>query len=356
MMAKARDGTFLPALEVTRGVAALLVLVYHAGVNLLNTKYFAFGHPAFVDPLVLGTRGVDIFFVLSGFIIFRAHRADIGNRGRLKIYGLRRVLRIFPVYWAVLAPLLLAYFLNNHWGTPYDREPLNVLKSVLLFPDRLPPAVNDAWTLRHELLFYLLFAGLIWHRLVGGVLLGLWLAAIVLYRMMGPGGWLAEFLFSPFNLEFFFGMAAAYVSDRVIGRHGWFLSAGLAGFAILFTFEQFQPLEIWGRALCYGPMSAILMVGLTRYRNPAALPRVALYLGRISYPLYIVQPLAIPAASILLVGLGLAGLPALAVAAALMLVCLVAAWLLHVVVEIPSQRFSRRVTSGPKSPPQAVPL
>lgn len=346
----------MPALEAIRGVAALLVLIYHASANLLNTKYFAFGHPVFVDPLVLGTRGVDIFFVLSGFIIFRAHRSDMGNARRLKIYGLRRLLRIFPVYWAVLAPLLLAYFLNSHWGTPYDREPLNVLKSVFLFPDRLPPAVNDAWTLRHELLFYLLFAGLIWHRLVGGVLLGLWLVAIVLYRVMGPGGWLAEFLLSPFNLEFFFGMAAAHISDRAIGRHGWFLSAGLAGFTILFAFEQFQPLEVWARALCYGTVSAILMVGLTRYRDAAALPRIALYLGRISYPLYIIQPLAIPAASILLAGLGLAGMPALAVAAGLMVACLAAAWLLHVAVEIPSQRFSRRVTSGPKPPPPSVPL
>ena len=99
---------FLPALEVTRGVAALLVLVFHAGIKLLDSEYFAFGPLPLVGPLYLGTRGVDIFFVLSGFIIFRAHRADMGRADRLKVYGLRRVLRIYLVYWAVLAPLLLA--------------------------------------------------------------------------------------------------------------------------------------------------------------------------------------------------------------------------------------------------------
>jgi len=79
MAAPARGSSFLPALEVSRGVAALLVLIFHAGTKLLDTKYFAFGRLPLVDVSYLGTRGVDIFFVLSGFIILRAIAATLAS-------------------------------------------------------------------------------------------------------------------------------------------------------------------------------------------------------------------------------------------------------------------------------------
>lgn len=355
MATPGRGRNFLPALEVTRGVAALLVLIFHAGVKLQDGKYFAFGPLPWVDPLYLGTRGVDIFFVLSGFIIFRAHRADIGRPDRLGVYGLRRVLRIYPVYWAVLLPLLLAFFVHPEWGSDYLRQPWHVMQSVLLLPDAKPPAVNDAWTLRHELLFYLLFASLLVGRRLGAALLAAWLAGIVLHALLGGGGWVMDFLFAPFNIQFFFGMAAAGLSERALPTRP-FLLAGLAGFVALVAIEPHATLDAWPRVLGYGLASALLMLGLSGIREAASLPRAALYLGRISYPLYIVQPLAIPAGALLLVRLGGPHWPPLAAMAALMAACLAAAALFHLAVEIPSQRFSRRITSGPKPPPAAVPL
>ena len=354
-MSAPRGRAFLPALEVTRGVAALLVLVYHTGIKLLDARYFAFGPLPATDVANLGTRGVDIFFVLSGFIIFRAHRADLGRPERLKVYGLRRVLRIYPVYWAVLAPLLLAFFLHSQWGNDYARMPWNAIKSVLLLPDAQPPAVNDAWTLRHELLFYLLFAGLIWRRGVGLGLLAAWLVGIVAHALTGTGGWVADFLFAPFNIEFFFGMVAAWLSERMLPTRP-FLLAGLAGFVALVATEPTATLEIWPRVLGYGLASALLIVGLSGIRDAGMLPRPALYLGRISYPLYIVQPLAIPAAALAAVLLGGKHWPPLAVMAVMMVLCLAAAAALHHLVEKPSQNASRRLTSGPKAPPAAVPL
>ena len=308
-----------------------------------------------MGPLYLGTRGVDIFFVLSGFIIFRAHRADMGRADRLKVYGLRRVLRIYLVYWAVLAPLLLAYYLHPAWGSDYAREPWHAIQSVLLLPDALPPAVNDAWTLCHELLFYLLFAGLIWRRGLGIGLMAAWLCGIAVHAVTDTGGWLTDFIFAPYNVQFFFGMAAAWLSERALPTRP-FLLAGLAGFAILVAIEPTATLEIWPRVLGYGMTSALLMVGLSGFRDAARIPRAALYLGRISYPLYIVQPLAIPLGALILVYAGAGAWPPLLVMAGLMVFSLAAAAVLHHLVERPTQAFSRRVTAGPRPPPAAVPL
>src|SRR3954463_11549623 len=94
----ARGRAYLPAVDAARGAAAFLVLLYHASHRLLDTTFFSFDHLAFIDVFSFGARGVDLFFVLSGFIIFHAHRSDIGRPERLSLYGVRRLFRIYPVY------------------------------------------------------------------------------------------------------------------------------------------------------------------------------------------------------------------------------------------------------------------
>ena len=76
----ARGRPFLPALEITRGVAALLVLIYHARAKLLDTSYFSFGALDFVNVLNPGTRGVDIFSSYAVLLFFAPTLPTLGSK------------------------------------------------------------------------------------------------------------------------------------------------------------------------------------------------------------------------------------------------------------------------------------
>src|SRR5690349_22849953 len=91
--------TKINGIEVGRGIAALLVASVHSSDHLIQAhgefalgRVFAFGH-----------AGVDFFFVLSGFIILYVHAGDIGRPSRLWHYAKRRIARVMPLLWIVLA-------------------------------------------------------------------------------------------------------------------------------------------------------------------------------------------------------------------------------------------------------------
>src|SRR6185312_9907494 len=108
-----------------------------------------------------GFAGVDLFFVLSGFIIATTSRADLGRPGRLPGYLFRRAWRIYPTYWAALA---IAVGVYAALGPPLVVGP--GLAAELAAAAALAPRATAcrflcvSWTLSFELLFYAAFAGL----------------------------------------------------------------------------------------------------------------------------------------------------------------------------------------------------
>src|SRR5512133_4113793 len=93
-------------LQLFRGVAALLVVLYHASIYSQEQ----FGRTFLAGLFLFGHTGVDFFFVLSGFIICYIHFSDIGNPTRLRDFALKRLTRVFPIYWIVTAIKLAVIF------------------------------------------------------------------------------------------------------------------------------------------------------------------------------------------------------------------------------------------------------
>src|SRR2546422_6422309 len=138
-----------PTLDGVRGLAVLLVLAFHT----LGTFSPPSLHPL-LWPLAGGTLGVDIFFVLSGFLLVRSWEASRS----LKTFWWRRARRILPAYWvslAVLVPLQAPRLLH-------DARSLALFASMQTFlQPRLPWAVNAAyWSLTPEVHFYFLLPAL----------------------------------------------------------------------------------------------------------------------------------------------------------------------------------------------------
>ncbi len=284
----------LTGIEAGRGVAALLVVAMHARGHLLKA-FGTFPHDA---TFAFGHVGVDFFFVLSGFIILHVHRDDIGRPVRLGHYIRRRVARVLPLYWAVLAVSLTLSVVRHPLPSP-----LTLFNAALLLPLPLPLPLPVAWTLQHEVVFYALFAILIVSRQVGLAVFGAWLLLIgcniLAFRMSPEGGRLID-LYSTFDIEFFFGMLAANLLHRVRIPCAWgVLLLGAAGFFGLGIAEDLH--RVVGPAnsthLGYGLASMLMVLGAVELERQGQLcaPHALLRLGNASYSLYITHLLSIGA-------------------------------------------------------------
>jgi peptidoglycan/LPS O-acetylase OafA/YrhL len=162
----ANSHSHYPALDGLRGTAILAVFLFHfgggshEGTNLPLRLYLAF--------IRVGWMGVDLFFVLSGFLITgilydTAHKED-----RIKNFYARRALRIFPLFYGVLfAFLLLTPVLHLKWHAGHILYFLYLYNMVpMLAPHLSSPGsamvLNHFWSLSVEEQFYLLWPFVIW--------------------------------------------------------------------------------------------------------------------------------------------------------------------------------------------------
>lgn len=149
-------------LQYLRGAAALLVVYFHAVIR--STHELGPGLPL---PII-GAAGVDIFFVLSGFVI----SISIAARPLAPAeFFRRRLIRIVPLYWTCTSAVVLIALVMPHWLRATVLDPLHVLASYLFIPwhnpaaiagiagvDLLSPVLVPGWTLNYEMLFYTVFA------------------------------------------------------------------------------------------------------------------------------------------------------------------------------------------------------
>ena len=247
-------GGYRADIDGLRAIAVVGVLIYHAFPTLLPG----------------GFVGVDVFFVISGFVMVQsvAGRAVAPSR-----FMMNRIRRIVPMYW--LGTLVVLGF--------YGSGGL-VLKSLLFVPVYNPhtqmvqPLLEPGWTLNYEMAFYCVFALtlLLPERLRLPVVASLFAVAVLAGRMIS-GGDVLTFYTRPIMLEFVFGMAIAQYRLRLPTLAA---PLGLLAMAVLY------PLEI-GRIWSLGLPGAMIVAGALQAE--ARLPRLAIpeFLGSASYAIYL---------------------------------------------------------------------
>lgn len=297
-------GLKLQGIEAARGVAAVMVLLLHA-TNMLRDP----GQPTHVPFggfFLFGRAGVDFFFVLSGFIIAHVHAGDASRPSAFGLFWRKRLLRIYPTYWAVLA-LYCALLAISPSRERAEQDPWHVFASVLLLPDNYAyPIVAVAWSLRHELLFYALFSLVILHRRLGLAALGAWFAAVlfnIVWTMAAGQPWFegawGDIVFRVFNIQFLFGLAAAEMLRRGDApRPGLMAAVGAALFLANGMAESFLPavMQEWPpRHLVYALASALAIYGLATLdrQGRTRVPRAMLAVGSASYSVYLLHILSV---------------------------------------------------------------
>lgn len=283
------------SLQQGRGLAAMAVVAFHLTIMLALPRYL--GHDLFADYTWRGNLGVDFFFVLSGFIIIFAHSGDIGRPERLRHYLTRRFVRLFPVYWLYVGLFCALVALGFGAASTLPDTPGGWFSTITLIRvERFGFPIAPAWTLVHELAFYLVFALLIVGRRLGMAVFGLWMAACLLLRPYSEyNEWTPWTTYlSPLNLNFLVGMLAFLIWTRgSSGRGGRLVKglfpAGLALLAALYALERggtdYSRLQI-----AYAVSFGLVIAGAAALENagqwPSRLPVLNL-IGDASYSIYL---------------------------------------------------------------------
>ena len=340
------------SLEALRGAAALVVLVHHAMGMVQNPRYY--GTTLLGDVFSTGQFGVDIFFVLSGFMMAYTNPGDHQPPLRLARYLFHRLSRIYPLYWVVCALYVPALFFIPGTGPAHlERSWGETLSSLLLLPWRHDPQLGVAWTLRFEVMFYLFFLPFLVRRWLGWAFWA-FLAVMALWNMASPlfpgSPWLEQAV-SFRLLEFLAGVVTCSLLEARSGAVGggkWLLAAGLAVILSVLAVELRLGADVlpW-RGLGYAGGASLILAGMVLAERAGNLvvPAPLVTLGLCSYAVYLVH---FPAQQVLMkVMVKLTGpspgLPVVhAVAAAVVLLSLAAGLVFSRLVEHPLLRWSRR--------------
>jgi exopolysaccharide production protein ExoZ len=274
-------------LQYLRAVAALAVVALHA-----SERVHALLPSVLSSLLALGHSGVDLFFAISGFIMWSiACKAPTDPADFL----LRRVIRVAPPYWiATLAWVAFVLIMGYDWIAVDVNHVLTSLAFIPQFsptyPDRIWPVLVPGWTLTYEMFFYLLLSAILLMtvRLRLVFLTGLLVGLVALGLLAAPGPAWAIVSTSPLLLEFLGGCFAAELWMRRPGgvvRNGAMLATGVGLLAVFG--HSVDPGVLWSRALGYGVPAILIVsgaVGLGRH-----VPRVSLLerLGDASYTIYL---------------------------------------------------------------------
>ncbi|HET6804997.1 MAG TPA: acyltransferase [Frateuria sp.] len=352
----------MTTIQAGRAVAALLVVLFH--LSMIFPEYW--GHDPAHGIFTFGHSGVQFFFVLSGFIIFYIHRPDIGAPGRVWNYLTKRFIRIYPVYWVVLAAVLPVLLLVPAFGHGAQRQWSVILASfTLLRVDALQPStwytateikqaiVPVSWTLFHEVLFYLMFAIAIRNRISGAIALGLWFVTSLTMLAFSGAAYPVKFLLSPLHLLFAMGLATCwFVQEHKVRLPAVWAIAGVLLYLAVGTTDEDGPDWTTSNAysLLYGVSSAMAIAGLASLEQQGriAAGRLLQLLGDASYSIYLIHFTMFSAMAKVFQRLGvLHVMPPAAWYAALFVIACVGGTLLHLMVEKPLLRSLRaRILHG----------
>jgi peptidoglycan/LPS O-acetylase OafA/YrhL len=278
-------------------VAATAVVIGHFQAVTSPTPEF------FVPYAKLGSAGVDLFFIISGFVMVYASEPMFGRTdGPLNFFA-RRAIRIIPLYWlATTVYVVIAAVVPSLVDVAYS--PQFLVSSYLFIPVARPggamnPVVGQGWTLNYEMLFYVIFAfGVLGARRVAVAISSLALVGLVAAgRIFEPSSPVLAFWTDSIILEFIFGMVLGLAYREGLRLPKWLSAAVLvAGMALFYVnlgiFEIPRALAnglVIPRVVAYGVPAAVVVAGATLgdFSLRGAGWRMLAIVGDASYALYL---------------------------------------------------------------------
>ncbi len=308
-MAKTGGGARISELDGLRGIAILLVLVFHftpaTGPLFFLAHFFQ-----------VGWIGVDLFFVLSGYLITGILVDSVGHRSYYRNFIVRRSLRIFPLYYVCLAIYCIVSYYPAHiqwkqflsmdgwWYAGY----LGNVKTTLEGHWPAMAILTPLWSLQVEEQFYLSFPLIVYllpRKTLGKVLAASVVAALVLRVVLAvalPGNKLGTYILMPCRMDAlamggWIAIARRDAPERLKGRWiGWLTLLCAVIFIVVCATSTTTP---WSGAMRTIGFTALdlafagVLVMLIAWRQPALLAvcrwRWLVWVGTVSYGLYLLH-------------------------------------------------------------------
>lgn len=288
-------------LDAIRGVAAISVMLYHFSPFLADGKVLPSSYLA-----------VDLFFLLSGFVIAHAYDRKIENGMGFGTFVAIRLIRLYPLY---LAGTLLGFFylMVKNRLIPAEYMPLSEIGTMLTTGMFFIPLVSDAyhtifplnpasWSLFFELIVNIAYVAvfvLLTKRVLAGLItvsLALLVVASIVAGTLDFGMTGATIIsgLPRVCFSFFLGVLlcrsmARYQSGLVFLRHGWWVEAAIALTLVVFAIAPDGGARVaYDLACIVFVFPALVVVGAVAPTAPR-LSGLYGWLGRISYPIYIIH-------------------------------------------------------------------
>lgn len=297
-------------IQLLRGLAALLVVLTHARYALLDTPSW----PLAEQLLMPGAMGVDLFFIISGFIMFYSTADSDGSPGDVARFVIKRFARVWPVY--VVATLASIFVRSG--GVAYFHGAANRLAfwhtlGMLPADPHQPPyfalTLPVGWTLEFEMYFYMIFAASMLFKRLRWFVLSAWVLLTVILVPLGERGFdmsvgrdlgysigYLSIVTSPFVLEFLAGVLIGwlYRQERIRIRSrqvAWHVLGLSAAFVLWAVYSR--AVSVHGPANYGWPLALmVLAIAVASKTVPIRVPALCVWLGSISYSLYLTHLIA----------------------------------------------------------------
>lgn len=344
----------LAGLDALRGIASMAVVLYHYSAwyhfpsGYTQPYHARLGDNPLPEPTVLLTRGhlgVELFFIISGFVIFMTlERTD-----SLRVFVFSRFARLYPAFLACMIVTVVAGIVLQGMH-PY---PSQYVANLTMAPDLFgrSPIDGSYWSLQYELVFYALagFCCIVMGWRKPELPCAVWMAMALMIRVAEPSpspGLLKQLTAAHFAHLFVIGIMLFRIhAQQFNGRTLLLLIAALA-IAFLGPHWTFQPIGSLEYGFTILGFTALVWFAATR-RGWILATGPLRFLGRVSYPLYLVHQAA---GFAVIARLEAAGYSADNAILMTVFVALLVAWVVSSLVEYPAQRWLRgRFLNGPAS-------
>ncbi|WP_226623086.1 acyltransferase family protein [Brucella anthropi] len=266
--------TTLNSIQLLRAVACLMVVIHHA-LSLVENKYVA-----------VGAAGVDVFFVISGFVMVIATKANESS----VIFIKKRFIKVVPMYWIATVLTIIFYYYRHGEIIVWE----HIATSLLFLPPPehlIVPVLYPGWSLNYEMFFYLIIAIALLSRK------NTFLYVIVVVCALGSLGHKTGIHFIDYYiydglLEFCAGVVIGITYKhgvRISQTAGVFLfTCAILIFSVNYSYPTISKAIYWGI-----PSVLIVVAFLTFEKSGVARNVVGLEIGAASYTMYLFHPFVI---------------------------------------------------------------
>lgn len=294
----------IQSLQVLRGLAALAVVVHHSiRAVTINNDGLVFSTAWFIDNhtiMDIGAAGVDIFFVLSGFLMFYISDKYSERSFSFTQFLVQRFIRVWPLYALVTAILCLVLLRKLFFFEQFSFDlQLYRLASFFFIPSfdesgKLQPILGVGWTLNYEIMFYIVFAISLKISTRNPLpFVGFLLFLLFIFGSFSPKETVVHaFLSNSIIFEFLFGSFIGFIFKRKYFLTNISFPAIIGGILVITLASMLNIVDVY-RFATTGIGASLIFWGMLTLSKDIKFSKLLVILGDASYSIYLVHILFI---------------------------------------------------------------